>query len=67
MTLKRIEVEFHTDNAERHFRNFGGWVYYMVSGDEYLVYEILPDKRDHRLLATLKRSEVKEIREKVLL
>jgi hypothetical protein len=66
MSLKSIWVEFHTDTAERRGRHFSGWVYYMVSGDDYLFYEVLPEQKDHRLLATLKRSEVKEIVEKIL-
>ena len=66
MTLKTITVEFNVEYG-RSFRPFHGWVYYMVSGDDYKFYEILPDKKDHRLLATIPRERVKNIEEKILL
>jgi hypothetical protein len=66
VTLKSIQVEFHAEWG-RSFRHFSGWVYYMVSGDDYKFYEIIPEKKDHKLLATIPRERVKEIKEKILL
>jgi hypothetical protein len=62
MVIKTIRFEFYEDWG-KGFRTFNGWVYYMVNGSEYQVYEIYGPGTEHRLLAHFTKSNVKEIRE----
>ena len=66
MTLKSITVEFHEPWGQG-FKTFNGWVYYMVSGNDYLFYEISPTEKNHKLLGIINRYRVKNIRERILL
>lgn len=60
MVIKSITFEFYEDWG-LGFRSFNGWVYYMVNGSEYQVYEIRGS--GHVLLAHYTKYKVKNITE----
>jgi hypothetical protein len=65
MNLKTIIVEYQEAWGGGK-QNFHGWIYYMLSGTDYVVYQILPTQRDHVQLLKVPRHRVKTITEKIL-